>query len=212
MKRFHSEREAKEYLVSKILEEAQREGVALSEVERKMLYFTETGWTLPDIMKVNEEFDREYDQDTYETKIAKLRDRIVKRLRKEQPEEYDAWKEAVRLLSKGDHYLLVMVGQAGGQEVGQAGGVAPWKAYGIGVSIAVALFGVMIVLTAYNIDLGKFGKYLPSPDSLRFAFWATLVCAAVGYVLLRLAFGGPRIDDMTNRLLEWMFGGSKRDE
>ena len=60
---FHSGREAKEYLISEIVEGAQRENIPLSEVERKLLYFTESGWTLPDIMKVNEDFDREYDQD-----------------------------------------------------------------------------------------------------------------------------------------------------
>jgi len=49
MTRFTSAREAKEFLVAKIAEEAQREGVPLSEVERKMLCFSETGWTLPDI-------------------------------------------------------------------------------------------------------------------------------------------------------------------
>jgi hypothetical protein len=37
-----------------------------------MPHFTESGWTLPDIMKVNKDFDREYDQDDYEHKIAKL--------------------------------------------------------------------------------------------------------------------------------------------
>ena len=72
MKAFHSGREAKEFLVSQIVEEAQRENIPLSEVERKMLYFTESGWTLPDIMKVSEDFDRENDQAEYERKIAKL--------------------------------------------------------------------------------------------------------------------------------------------
>jgi hypothetical protein len=66
MKAFHSGREAKEFLISRIVEEAQRENIPLSEIERKMLYFTESGWTLPDIMKVNDDFDREYDQDEYE--------------------------------------------------------------------------------------------------------------------------------------------------
>src|SRR5690349_23643303 len=62
-------REAKEFLISKIVAEAQREKAPLSEIERKMLYFTESGWTLPDIMQVSEQFDREYDQDEYEKKI-----------------------------------------------------------------------------------------------------------------------------------------------
>jgi hypothetical protein len=51
---FSTAREAKEFLVSEIVAEAQRKNVPLSEIERKMLYFSETGWTLPDIMEVNQ--------------------------------------------------------------------------------------------------------------------------------------------------------------
>ena len=82
MKAFHSGREAKEFLISKIVAEAQHENAPLSEIERKMLYFTESGWTLPDIMKVSEDFDREYDQDKYEQKIARLITKADKRIRK----------------------------------------------------------------------------------------------------------------------------------
>ena len=81
MKASHSGREAKEVLISEIVAEAQRENVPLSEVERKMLYFTESAWTLPDIMQVNEDFDREYDQGKYEQKIAKLVKKADKRIR-----------------------------------------------------------------------------------------------------------------------------------
>src|SRR5947209_6259308 len=61
MKAFHSGREAKEFLISRIVAEAEHEKVPLSEVERKMLYFTETGWTLPDMAAVSDEFDKDYD-------------------------------------------------------------------------------------------------------------------------------------------------------
>ena len=37
-----------------------------------MLYFTENYWTLPDMMEVNEAFDRDYDTAEYEKKIAQL--------------------------------------------------------------------------------------------------------------------------------------------
>jgi len=63
---FPTVRAAKEYLAGKITEQAVREGAPLTEVERKMLYFSETGWTLPGIMAVSEEFDRDCDQDEYE--------------------------------------------------------------------------------------------------------------------------------------------------
>lgn len=80
--RFGSARDAKEYLVSKIVEEAQREGAPLSEVERKMLYFTENYWTLPDMASVSEAFDREYDRDRYEKKISQLVRKVRVRTRK----------------------------------------------------------------------------------------------------------------------------------
>ena len=66
---FATTRDAKEFLVSRIVAESQREGVPLSEVERKILYFSETAWTLPDIEEVNDAFDREYNQAEYERKI-----------------------------------------------------------------------------------------------------------------------------------------------
>jgi hypothetical protein len=100
MKALHSGREAKELLISQIVEEAQRQNIPLSEVERKMMYFTESGWTLHDIMKVNEDFDREYDQDEYKRKIAKLATKADKRIRKDSRDDYDKWWAAIRFLER----------------------------------------------------------------------------------------------------------------
>jgi len=100
MKAFQTGREAKEFLISKIVEEAQRENISLSEVERNMLYFTESGWTLPDIVQVSEEFDREYDQAKYERKIAKLVTKADRRIRKGSREDYDKWWAATAFLSE----------------------------------------------------------------------------------------------------------------
>jgi hypothetical protein len=110
---FSNAREAKEFLVSRIVAEAQRENVALSEIERKMLYFTETGWTLPDMMEVSDEFDRQYDQAKYEKKIAHLIRSETKRLRRTNPEEYASWISAARKLKKEDHYISIMIDDAG---------------------------------------------------------------------------------------------------
>src|SRR5277367_4567994 len=49
-------REAKVFLASRITEEAERQGAPLSETERKMLYFSPTGWTLEDMATVKEAF------------------------------------------------------------------------------------------------------------------------------------------------------------
>ena len=69
MRRFESEREAKEFLAERIAEEARRRGEPLSEVERKMLYFSETGCTLPDIADVAGRFNEECDEQHYKQKI-----------------------------------------------------------------------------------------------------------------------------------------------
>ena len=113
MNAFHSGRQAKEFLIFEITAEAQRENVALSDVERKMLYFTETGWTLPDITKVNEDFDREYNQDEYEKKIAKLIKEADRRIRKSASVDYEKWWAAIRFLQQEDHYVSVMIALAG---------------------------------------------------------------------------------------------------
>jgi hypothetical protein len=81
----------------------------LSEVERKMLYFSETAWTLPDIAEVNEAFDRECDQAEYEAKIRHLIRELRARDRKDNPEEFKAWTEAVRTLGREDYYLLALI-------------------------------------------------------------------------------------------------------
>jgi hypothetical protein len=112
MNRFSNDRGALDFIASRLVEEAQSEGVAFSDVERKMLYFSETAWTLPDIWDVNDKFDRDYDQDVYERKISQLMKNAVSLARKHQPEEYKGWADAIRHLNKEDRYLLVMVHQA----------------------------------------------------------------------------------------------------
>jgi hypothetical protein len=113
MNEFDNARDAKEFLISKIVIEAERGGVPLSETERKMLYFTESGWTLPDIMHVSEKFDREYDQNKYEKKIAAIIAKAYKQTMDDSRDEYGRWWSAVRFLGKEDHYLSVLIGLAG---------------------------------------------------------------------------------------------------
>jgi len=54
---FRTIKEAKDFLANQIAAEAARENVPLSEVERKMLYWAETDWTLPEMMRVVTECD-----------------------------------------------------------------------------------------------------------------------------------------------------------
>ena len=80
-----------------------------------MLYFSETGWTLPDIMEVSAVFERDYDTSEYVHKIEALIRSFRSNVRKNNQDEFEAWKEAVRILRQEDHYLLVLIG--GGEEL-----------------------------------------------------------------------------------------------
>ena len=103
---------AKQFLISKVIEEAGIEQVRLSEVEKKMLYFTEVQPSLPDIYEINANFERDYDSDEYEAKIAGLLKNARDHDRQSSPGREQEWKEALDALKNEDHYILVMVSQA----------------------------------------------------------------------------------------------------
>ena len=190
MKAFHSGREAKEFLISRIVGEAQRENIPLSEVERKMLYFTESGWTFPDIVKVNEDFDREYDQDEYEHKIAKLVTKADKRIRRAVRDDYDKWWAAIRFLEREDHYILVMIRLAG---LRPRGDQVRLLATGLGI--------VTAVLVAIFLSI-KYDIHMPFRGDLGIFIWFFLACLFVSYMLLRFIIGAKKADDLTSTALE----------
>lgn len=109
MKTFSSIRDAKEFLISRIISEAQIENVPLTDIERKMLYFSETGWTLPDMGEVSDIFDREYDQSLYEKKIRTLAQNFCSKARNGNNNDLETWKAAVQTVCQEDHYLLVLI-------------------------------------------------------------------------------------------------------
>jgi hypothetical protein len=77
-----------------------------------MLEYSETAKTPPDLVELNEAFDREHDQGEYEQKIAGLIRRLLTRLRVEDTAILDRWYEAVAAIGNEDHYLMVMIHQA----------------------------------------------------------------------------------------------------
>jgi hypothetical protein len=190
MKAFHSGREAKEFLIAQIVEEAQRENIPLSEVERKMLYFTESGWTLPDIMVVSENFDREYDRVEYERKIAKLIAKADRRMRKGSGDDYDRWWAAIRFLQREDHYISVMIRMAGLRRRGDQ-----LRLFVTGLGIVTCLLVWTFLGIKYNIPV-------PSRGNLEVFAWIVLCVIFVAYTLLRFILGRKRRDELTSKVLE----------
>ena len=101
-------REAKDFLVQQTADQAQRDGVPLSELEKRMMYFTESTEAVEDPIELNEEFEAQYNTAEYETKIARLLGRAYRRLKKEDPGTSQTWDAAIQELKRGDHYILVM--------------------------------------------------------------------------------------------------------
>lgn len=117
---FLSVRKAKEFLASRIVTEAKLQNVPLSEIERKMLYFSETEWATLDMLEVNAEFERDCDEDKYKRKIAWLARSIETHLKDGDEEESDKWYAAIEKLSEGDHYLLVLLNASPSSAIGSA--------------------------------------------------------------------------------------------
>jgi hypothetical protein len=100
--------EAKDFLVQQTAEQAALENVPLSDLEKRMMYFTETDECPEDPIALNDAFEATYDTTEYEAKISNLMHHAYQRIRKENPETVRRWKEAMKQLSKGDHYLLIL--------------------------------------------------------------------------------------------------------
>ena len=103
---------AAQFIVDKIVEQAEAESISLSEVERKMLLFSESSPTLSDIAEVNEVFDRDYDRPEYEKKITGLIRNIQPAVR-ENSDATRMWNEAIKSLRGEDYYFMVMLNEAG---------------------------------------------------------------------------------------------------
>jgi hypothetical protein len=182
---FPSAREAKEFLVSRIVDEAQRENVLLSEVERKMLYYSEGYWTLPDMSDVSTEFDRDYDQMAYEKKIAGLVARAAKRARKESREEYAQWWAAIRRLKREDHYILVMVTRSGLRPPGDS------------LKLFATALGVIAVFMSATYVAIRYDLHWPLHHSLRYlidsSIWIGAIVVFAVYWFSCLIFGRQRV-------------------
>jgi hypothetical protein len=105
-------KEAKDFLADQAAQQAALDSTPLSDLERRMMYFTESD---PDSchnpISLNEEFEDKYDTVEYEAKMARLLRRAYERLKAENARGKLQWDEAISTLEKGDHYVLLLWGR-----------------------------------------------------------------------------------------------------
>jgi hypothetical protein len=129
-------KQAKDFLVEQTVEQAALESVPLADIEKRMMYFTESDAASCDNpIELNDEFEKRCDTKDYETKISRLLHHAYRRIKEEDHERKRNWDQAIRTLRKGDHYLLVMVEQSSDS------GLAWWLPilWGMGISVLVSI-------------------------------------------------------------------------
>lgn len=189
---FADSMQAKEFLVARIAEEARRRHIELSELERKMLYFSETYPTLPDMMEVAEKFEGQYNDAEYEEKIRRLAKEAFERDRKEWPENVQRWREAIRLLKKEDHYILVML------DVPRSGADV------VKLAAAGLILTAVLASAIAAMDWGSRHIHLKIPDQLEVGA-LVLLLAALYYLSLSKTGAGLSKDlgDLIMRAIRW---------
>ena len=142
---------AKKFLVNRILEQAQREDVPLSDIEIRMLGFAEDSANAKD-MEAAAVFERDYNDEEYEAKVAELLGRAYKR-DKEGGEEA-GWNEALADLAGEDIYLLVMLKRAGIETSNPFSYLLDWRL------ISGLLPACIVVAAAAVLAFSPFGSKL----------------------------------------------------
>jgi len=100
-------RQAKDFLVNQTAEQASLDGVPLPDLEKRMMYFSESDDSCEAPIALNEEFEAQYSSEEYELKIARLLKHVYSRVKKENPDQKGIWDIAIRELKKRDHCILV---------------------------------------------------------------------------------------------------------
>lgn len=186
-------REAKDFLVRQTAEQASLEGLPLSDLEKRMMYFTEGRGAVEDPAALNDEFEAQYDTAAFEKKISRLMRLAYKRLKKEEPEKALQWTTAIRTLRKDDHYILVLAGDAVG-----GGLIANWR-----ITLAVLLPVGLVFFCIYTLS-----RFLPAPNPFAIRIGQVLFLGLlIAAVFFPRAFAPA--GKLFSKCLDWITGADK---
>jgi hypothetical protein len=196
-------KQAKDFLVEQTVEQAALEGVPLHDVEKRMMYFTESDAASCDNpIELNDEFESKYETKEYESKISQLLHHAYRRLKEENPERMRNWDQALRTLRKGDHYLLVMVDQS--SDSGLDWWMPTFGGIGIGMLIGVLLIAKIELDQRGLIPGWVFGWISDDRQTQKFQFTLIVLGCFGLWFLVRLA-KLRALGDVTKTLLSDIF-------
>jgi hypothetical protein len=133
------------------MEQTKRDGVSLSDVEIQMLGFTETTASAKE-MEAAAVFERDFNDEEYEAKVAMLLKRAYQQDMKSGEET--AWDSALTELADEDLYLLVMIERAGICGSNPFSYLFDWRfILGILPACIAVSAGIVIVFTPFGARL-----------------------------------------------------------
>jgi hypothetical protein len=181
-------REAKDFLVQQTAEQAALENVPLSDLEKRMMYFTEVDECPEDPIALNDAFEAQYDTEEYEAKVSKLMHHAHSRIKKENPEAARQWKEAIKELSKGDHYILILCGEGLDAVKVSPTERPPYDSLKLllaGLSLVAIVMGAMLLGAHYGIGWKSGPKTTSSMSKWLQQLLLTLLILGVGRSLVK---------------------------
>jgi hypothetical protein len=107
--RFPNQTTAKQFFIDRIVAQASKEGVPLSEIERRMLAWSEAEMTPADAIELQSRFEKETTDSEFERKISTLVKQAYKEDLARDATVRKLYLEAFRVLNQGDHYILIMI-------------------------------------------------------------------------------------------------------
>ena len=165
---------SKQFLIERILEQARFESVSLTDIEIRMLKFSEATPALKD-HEAAEIFERDYNDDEYELKVANLICHAYERETKAGNQE--AWDNALVRVASRDLYLNVMIDRSGiGKD--SLGLLGDWRFF----VYAVSPWALSLIL-AVLIGFSPIGARLIRSDLLRLVI--TIYILGTPYWVLR---------------------------
>ena len=109
--------DAKSFFIERVITQAQKEGVNLSEAERYMLAWSESDPTFTQNPALTQQFETETTDKTFEDKVISLLKRAFDDDLRRDRASKQTYQDAFRALNQGDHYLLVMIKSALGSKL-----------------------------------------------------------------------------------------------
>lgn len=116
-----SQAPAKQFFISKVVNQAQQEGVNLSKAEKYMLGWSESDPSFVADNDLNEQFEKEITQEDFEKKIQALIKHAYEKDISNDKDMKNTYRTAYKSLKQGDHFILIIVGEAIGLKLRKCG-------------------------------------------------------------------------------------------